>query len=600
MLTKQSRLLACSIRAFLLGSALVAGADVSARAPHRHAPARAHAVAIAPGEAMVSAADPRAAAAGVEILKAGGTATDAAIATMLALNVVEPQNSGLGGGAFYIRADSASGALVSIDGREAAPRAAGPNWFLGPDGKPIREGYIGGRSAGVPGSLALMAQAHRKFGKLPWARLFTPAIRLAQGGIVVSPRLHNGLDKYGRHVEGAARAIFLDAKGDPVAIGATLRQPELAHTMQMIARLGTAPFYRGAPAAAMVSTLNHATRNPSQMTTADFAGYRAIDRAPICGTYRSWKVCGMGPPSSGGVTVLMILKQLERFDMAALGRANPVAWHLIAESERLAYADRDAYLADPAFVTVPVTGLLDPAYIAGRSALISPSTTLATITPGTPAGAPPRKSADFKPDPGTSSLSVADSRGEVVTVTASINGYFGSGLASGGVMLNNELPDFDFVPTKNGVPTVNRVEGGKRPRSSMSPTIVYGPDGKVRLAIGAAGGPTIICQIAKALIGMVDWKLSAQDAIAMGLVFAPTKGGALEKGTELEAMLPELQKLGETLQVAPLGLKANAVERVGGRWVGAADPRSEGVAIDTAGTVTTIARRSNDLNGAHE
>jgi gamma-glutamyltranspeptidase/glutathione hydrolase len=598
MLTIQNRLLARSIRAFLLGSALVAGADASARAPRRHAPA--HAAAIAPGEAMVSAADPRAAAAGVEILKAGGSATDAAIATMLALNVVEPQNSGLGGGAFYIRADSATGALASIDGREAAPRAAGPNWFLGTDGKPIREGYIGGRSAGVPGSLALMAQAHRKFGKLPWARLFTPAIRLAQDGIVVSPRLHNGLDKYGRHIEGAARAIFLDAQGNPVAIGATLRQPELAHTMQMIARLGTAPFYRGAPAAAMVSTLNHATRNPSQMTIADFASYRAIDRTPICGTFRGWKVCGMGPPSSGGVTVLMILKQLERFDMAALGRANPVAWHLIAESERLAYADRDAYLADPAFVTVPVSGLLDPTYIAGRSALISPSTTLATIVPGAPTGTPPRKSADFKPDPGTSSLSVADSHGEVVTVTASINGYFGSGLASGGVTLNNELPDFDFMPTKKGVPTVNRVEGGKRPRSSMSPTIVYGPDGKVRLAIGAAGGPTIICQVAKALIGMIDWKLSAQDAIAMGLVFAPTRGGALEKGTELEAMLPDLQKLGETLQIAPLGLKANAVERVGGRWVGAADPRSEGVAVDTAGTVTTIVRRSNDLNGAHE
>ena len=287
MLTIQSHVLARSIRAILLGSALVTGASVSALAPHRHTPARASA--IAPGEAMVSAADPRAAAAGVEILKAGGSATDAAIATMLALNVVEPQNSGLGGGAFLIRANATTGALDTIDGREAAPKAAGPTWFLGPDGKPIKDGYIGGRSAGVPGSLALMAEAHRKFGRVPWARLFQPAIRLAQGGIVVSPRLHNGLDKYGRHVEGAARAIFLDAKGEPVAIGATLRQPELALTFQMIARLGPAPFYRGAPAAAMVSTLNHATRNPSAMTTADFASYRAIPRPPICGTYRGWR-----------------------------------------------------------------------------------------------------------------------------------------------------------------------------------------------------------------------------------------------------------------------------------------------------------------------
>lgn len=595
MLTIQNRISTRPFRAVLLASALLAASSVTARTQH----AIARAAAIEPGQAIVSAADPRAAAAGVEILKAGGSATDAAIATMLALNVVEPQNSGLGGGAFYIRADRL-GALDTIDGREAAPTAAGPNWFLTPDSKPIREGYIGGRSAGVPGALALMAQAHQKHGKLPWARLFQPAIRLAQGGIVVSPRLHNGLDKYGRHIEAAARAIFLDAKGDPVSTGATLRQPELAHTMQMIARAGPVPFYRGAPAAAMVSALNHASRNPSSMTTADFAGYRAIPRAPICGTYRGWKICGMAPPSSGGLTVLMILKQLERFDMAALGRANPVSWHLLAESERLAYADRDAYLADPAFVTVPIAGLLDPTYIAGRSALISPSSTLAAINPGAPAGAPPRKSADFKPDPGTSSLSVADSHGEVVTITASINGYYGSGVASGGVMLNNELPDFDFIPIKNGTLTVNRVEGGKRPRSSMSPTIVYGPDGKVRLAIGAAGGPTIICQVTKAIIGVIDWKLSAQDAIAMGLVFAPTKGGALEAGTELEMMLPDLQKLGETLRVVPLGLKANAVERIGNKWVGAADPRSEGVALDTAGNVTTIMRRSNDLNGAHE
>ena len=308
----------------------------------------------------------------------------------------------------------------------------------------------------------------------------------------------------------------------------------------------------------------------------------------------------MGPPSAGGITVLTILKQLERFDLAGLGRNSPVAWHLIAESERLAYADRARYIADPDFVTVPVKGLLDPGYIASRSALISPDTTLATISPGIPAGAPSRPQVAFRDDPGTSDLAVADGRGEVVQVTTTINGYFGSGVATDGFMLNNELPDFDVLPGRDGGLAANRVEGGKRPRSSMAPTIAFGPDGKVRLAIGAAGGATIIAQVAKALIGVIDWKLSAQDAIAMGLIFAPASGGTIEQGTELEALLPDLAKLGETLRIAPLGLKANAVERVDGRWRGAADPRSEGVGMDLTGTVTIIPRRVNELNGAHE
>ena len=533
------------------------------------------------------------------MLRAGGSATDAAIATMLALNVVEPQNSGLGGGSFYVRHDGRSGAVTTIDGRETAPRAATPDWFLGPDGKLLPSLGVGGRSAGVPGSLQTMWAAHRAHGKLAWARLFAPAIRLARDGFTVSPRLHNGLDKYGRHVTGWARDTYFPG-GEPVATGSTLRVPLMAATLKRIAQVGPAALTGPAPAARIAAALNTAAVNPSQMTAAEITAYQAKDRPPVCGTYRGWKICGMGPPSSGAVTVLMILKQLERFDMAGLGRSSPVAWHLIAESERIAYADRDAYLADPDFVSVPVTGLLDPAYIAGRSALIATDKTLASYAPGQPAGAPARLRAPFKDDPGTSDLAVADAAGNVVQVTTTINGYFGSGVAVDGLMLNNELPDFDFVPVKDGYLVANRVEGGKRPRSSMAPTIAYGPDGKVRLAIGAAGGATIICQVAKALIGVIDWKLSAQDAIAMGLVFAPTKGGAIEQGSELEPLLPELAKLGETLRIAPLGLKANAVEQVGGRWLGAADPRSEGVAIDVAGHVTAIARRANELNGAHE
>lgn len=597
----RSTMLSTVLSPVLLALVLPATTAVEARTLHRPA-APAAARAAVPAIGVVSAADERAAAAGAEILRKGGSATDAAIATMLVLNVVEPQNSGLGGGSFYVRHDLRSARTVTIDGREAAPRAADPHWFYGPDGKvlPGRELGVGGRSAGVPGSLATMALAHQRYGRLPWATLFQPAIRLADQGFTVSARMHNGLALYGKHIAGWAREAYLTPAGEPVAKGATLRLPALATTLRRIARGGAPAFYRGPMAARMAAALNGAARNPSKMTAADFAAYRAIERPPICGTYRGWKICGMGPPSAGGITVLMILKQLERFDLAALGRSSPVAWHLFAESSRLAYADRGQYIADPAFVAVPIAGLLDPAYLAARSALISPDTTRPVAEPGLPPGAPARTKVAFRDDPGTSDLAVADGRGEVVQVTTTINGYFGSGVASDGLMLNNELPDFDAVPDKDGVLVANRVQGGKRPRSSMAPTIAFDPQGHPRVAIGAAGGATIIAQVAKALVGMIDWHLSAQDAIAMGLVYAPTAGGAIEQGTELEPLLPALQALGETVRIAPLGLKANAVEFVGGRWQGAADPRSEGAAVDTRGAVSAPVRRVNELNGAHE
>ncbi|CAN5473782.1 gamma-glutamyltransferase [soil metagenome] len=555
-----------------------------------------------PAKGMVSAADPRAAAAGVEILKAGGNAVDAAIATMLALNVVEPQNSGIGGGSFMVYHDAKTGQIVTIDGRETAPATADPKWFYGADGKmmPMRDAYIGGRASGVPGNVRMMGVAHARYGKLPWARLFQPAIRMARDGFKVSARMHNGLALYGTHVTGWAKQAYFDADGGAVAIGATFRNAEQAAFFERLAKLGADSFYVGPDAQKIVTAVNTAQSNPSKMTTGDLATYEAKMRDPICGTYRLYRICGMGPPSAGAISVLMILKQLERFDMAGLGRASPVAWHLFAESSRLAYADRNMFIADPDFVQVPVAGLLDPAYLAQRSALISTDNSLTTIDPGTPAGAPPRTRVPFKDDPGTSDLAVADKAGNVIQVTTTVNGYFGSGVSVGGIMLNNELPDFDMVPEQGGYLVANRVEGGKRPRSSMSPTIVYGPDGKVRLAIGAAGGSTIIAQVAKALIGIIDWKLSAQDAIAMGLIYAPVKSGTIEQGSELETMLPALRALGEDVQIAPLGLKANAIEKVGRGWVGAADPRSEGVAMGTDGKVATIERRVNELNGAHE
>ncbi|PEQ12238.1 gamma-glutamyltransferase [Novosphingobium sp. PC22D] len=551
---------------------------------------------------MVSAADPRAVAAGVEMLRKGGSATDAAIATMLVLNVVEPQNSGIGGGLFSVRHDGATGKIETLDGREAAPGAAGPDWFYGTDGKPLsgRDIYHGGRAAGVPGALAAMAEAHRRWGKLAWAELFAPAIGLAREGFVVSARMHNGLDLYGRHVTGWAREAYFPG-GEAVAEGATLKLPVMAATLERLAEEGPEPFYRGDIAEKIAAALNGAEKVPSAMTAADLAGYTVIEHDPVCGTYRVYRICGMGPPASGGVIVLAILKQLERFDMAGLGRESPVAWHLLAESERLAYADRNMYVADPGFTQVPVAGLTDPKYLASRSALLSPERSLATIAAGKPEGAPERLAAPEWADQGTSSLTVADGAGNIQQITTTINGYFGNGIAVGGLMLNNELADFDAVPAKDGYLAANRVEGGKRPRSSLSPTIVYAPDGSVRMAIGAAGGSTIIAQVAKALVGVLDWNMSAQDAIAMGLIYAPgTKKATVEEGTELVAMVPALRALGEEIEVAPLGLKANAIERVEGRWVGAADPRSEGVAMDISGNVTQIRRRSNSLNGAHE
>jgi gamma-glutamyltranspeptidase/glutathione hydrolase len=540
---------------------------------------------------MVSAADPRAAAAGVEILRKGGSATDAAIATMLALNVVEPQSSGIGGGAFIVRYAAATGRTDTIDGREAAPKAADGRWFYSADGTPLShsEAIPGGRSVGVPGTIRAMALAHRDGGRLPWSALFQPAIRIARGGWALSPRFVPLARMATGLLDQAAAGIFLGPDGQPLPAGSRVSNPAQAALFERIARAGPEAFYRG-EAAKIVATVNGAARNPSKMTIADLAAYEAKPRPPVCATYRVYKVCSMGPPSSGGIAVLMILKQLERFDMAALGPNSPQAWHLFAESSRLAYADRDLYVGDPDYVQVPVAGLLDPAYLASRSALISPDRSMAHASAGAPPGAPRRLPVPPGERAGTTDLVVADRAGNIVEVTTTIESVFGSGLSVDGTILNNELTDFDIVPEKDGFLAANRVEGGKRPRSSMAPTIVYGPDGKVRIALGAAGGSTIIAQVAKALVAVLDWKMPAQQAIGLGLLYAPGDVAVAEKGTQVEAMAPALRALGQNVQVAPLGLKANAIERVGGRWVGAADPRSEGVAISETGAVSRIER----------
>ncbi|MEA3014571.1 MAG: gamma-glutamyltranspeptidase / glutathione hydrolase [Sphingomonadales bacterium] len=528
----------------------------------------------------VSAADPRAADAGARILREGGSAADAAFATMLALTVVEPQSSGIGGGGFLLYHDQATGHLSSYDGRETAPHAATPAYFLGPDGQPrqIGEAIPGGLSVGVPGNIRLMEMAHERHGRLPWARLFQPAIRLARDGFAITPRMHRLLSSPGSLARFSpwGRAQFYGEDGQPKPVGTMIRNPDFAALLERIAARGPEAFYTGQDAQALVRTVRGSERNPSAMTADDLATYQARERAPVCGSYRGYRICGMGPPSSGATTVLAILKQVERFDLRALGRDNPVAWHLIAESMRLAYADRDLYLGDPDFVAVPVAGLTDAAYLAARSLLISPDRTIAHVTAGTPAGGGRRAAAPVAHESGTSHFVVVDTAGNVASYTSTIESVYGSGLTVNGMFLNNELTDFSFAPELNGAPVANRVEGGKRPRSSMSPTIVYGPDGRVRLAVGAAGGSTIIAQVAKAIIAVIDWDLSAQEAIALPQIIGMGDRVTIERGTGLEAMMPALQALGQNVVIVDPGYKANAIERVHGRWVGAADPRSEG------------------------
>lgn len=532
---------------------------------------------------MVSAADPRAAAAGVQILRQGGSAADAAFATLLALNVVEPQSSGIGGGGYLVYSDRGA-APVTFDGRETAPHAATGTWFY-KDGQPMpfSDAQPGGKSVGVPGNIRMMSQAHQRYGKLSWAALFQPAIKLARDGFKVTPRLYNSLLKYPATgaLSAEARSLFYQPDGQPKPVGTLVKNPAFAAFLEKLARLGPDSFYVGPNAQAIAATVSAAPHNPAPMTTGDISSYEAKPRPPVCGTYRGYRICGMGPSSSGGFTVYATLKQLERFDLSALGPQSPTAWHLIAESERVAYADRDKYLADGDFVRVPLAGLMDPAYLATRSALISPTATLASVRPGAPAGAEITCTPAAQPERGTSHFVVVDRWGDVASETSTIESSFGSGLMVNGYYLNNELTDFSFEPEKDGCPVANRVEGGKRPRSSMSPTIVYGPDGHIILAVGAAGGSTIPAQVIKTIIGVIDFHLGPQEAVALPMIYAPGDTIFVESGTFLESMIPQLQALGHaSVRTLPPGTyKANAIAWRGGRWMGGADPRSEGVAV---------------------
>lgn len=532
-------------------------------------------------EGAVSAADPRAEAAGMEMLAKGGNAMDAALATMIALTVVEPQSSGIGGGGFIVRG-TGDGALSTYDGRETAPAGATPTWFQSEDGTlpPFGQSVRSGLSVGVPGNIAAAALAHREHGKLPWSQLFEPAIRLAREGFEINPRLHDILARMPDHAGFSAfgKALYFDAQGQPFPVGHVIRNETLAQSFEAIAVGGSEAFYTGRLAEEIATTVSAATPKSGAMTAQDLAAYAAKSRDGICGTYRGHRICGMGPPTSGGVAVLQILGQLERFDLAALGADNPVTWHLFLESQRLAYADRELYLADPDYVSVPVKGLLDPAYLASRSALIDPGQRMAQAEAGNPAGASTALADGDEPEErGTSHLAVIDGEGTMVSYTSTIEGPFGSGLMAGGFFLNNELTDFSRAPEVGGRLVANRVEGGKRPRSSMAPMIVWDPQGRPLLAVGAAGGGTIPVQTARSIIGVIDFGLSAERALGLPFIMAFGDSVLVEQGTWLETAIPQFQALGHaqiSARAAPV--KGGAVLRSPDVFESARDPRLMG------------------------
>ncbi|AKM08319.1 gamma-glutamyltranspeptidase [Pelagerythrobacter marensis] len=514
------------------------------------------------------------------MLRQGGSATDAAIATMLALTVVEPQSSGIGGGGFLVRG-TAEGGVETFDGRETAPAGATPDWFLDPNGEvpPFAESIKSGLSVGVPGNVALAAMAHERHGTLAWATLFEPAIALAREGFRITPRLNRSLagttDRAGWTESG--RKLFFDSDGQPLPPGHLVVNEELAQTLEAIAAGGPEVFYRGEIADKLAKVVAAETPREGAMRTADLASYEAKSRDAVCGAYRGYRICGMGPPTSGGIAVLQILGQLERFDLAALGAENPVTWHLFVESQRLAYADRELYLADEDFVPVPVAGLIDADYIARRSALIDPQSAMPSVEAGVPAGASVALADGDEPEErGTSHFAVVDARNTMVSYTSTVESAFGSGLMSGGFFLNNEMTDFSRSPHIDGKPVANRVEPGKRPRSSMAPMVVWDPEGRPLLAIGAAGGSTIPVQTARSIIGVIDFGLDAEDALAMPFAMAYGDAVLVEQGTWLEGAIPQLKAIGHAkVGARKVGLKANAVLNRNGRWIGARDPRIE-------------------------
>ncbi|PMZ87828.1 MULTISPECIES: gamma-glutamyltransferase [unclassified Pseudomonas] len=551
---------------------------------------------------MAAAANPLAAEAGREMLRRGGSAIDAAIAMQAVLTLVEPQSSGIGGGALIVLWDGKT--VRTYDGRETAPAGATEKLFLQANGQPMEftQAQIGGRSVGTPGVLRALELAHQEHGRLPWAQLFEPAIQLAEQGFAISPRLHQLItadSSMPRSPE--MMAYFRNADGSPKAIGTNLKNPALAAVFKRIAHEGPDALYKG-PIAEEIAAKVQGHANPGSLSLTDLANYQAKERAPLCTDYKRWQVCGMPPPSSGGIAVAQILGTLQALETRdkrlALAPLQPVkttapagiepapqAVHLISEAERLAYADRAQYVADTDFVPVPVKGLVDPAYLASRAALIG-ERSMGTAKPGTPPGIQVAYAPDRSPlRISTSQVVAVDDAGGAVSMTTTIESAFGSHIMVQGFMLNNEMTDFSFIPEENGQKVANRVEPGKRPRSSMAPTLIFDrQSGEFLATVGSPGGSQIIEYVAKSTIGLLDWNLDAQAAINLpnfGSRNGPTE---LEQGQFSPTLIQALKDKGHNVSEIDMTSGTQAIVRVKdaqgkASLTGGADPRREGQAL---------------------
>ncbi len=552
----------------------------------------------APGRWFIAAANPYAAEAGAEILKKGGSAVDAAIATQTVLGLVEPQSSGLGGGAFMLHYDAKADLLETYNGRETAPASATPDRFLTADGEAMNfyDAVAGGLSIGVPGAVRMLELAHDEHGKLAWNENFEAAIALSETGFKVSPRLNGLLSRIPRLKQmPAAASYFYSDDGAPWPVGHVLKNPAYAETLKTIAAGGAHAFYTGPIAEAIVEAVN-AAPNPGGMTLADLETYTAEKLDPVCGPYRAYQICSMPPPSSGGVTLLQILALLEPFDIAGAGAGSIESLHLLFEASRLAYADRNEYLADNEMLAgedeglssaAVIAGLLNPAYLEARSAQIDPSTAAETVEAGDPsaydladgAGQWKRYGADASPEPpSTSHFVIVDSEGNVVSMTTTVEFAFGSHQMAAGMVLNNQLTDFSFLPVRDGKPVANAVAPGKRPRSSMTPAIVFDGNGQIWAAAGSPGGPAIIGYVAKTLIAMIDWGLSTQEAVNYPNAVYPRGAPILETDGYDTQIIEGLKERGHDVETRDLNSGVHAFKRVpDGSFEGGADPRREGV-----------------------
>jgi len=551
---------------------------------------------------MAAAANPLAAEAGREMLRRGGSAIDAAIAMQAVLTLVEPQSSGIGGGAFIVLWDGK--AVRTYDGRETAPAGASEKLFIQADGKPMpfAAAQIGGRSVGTPGVLRALELAHRKHGRLEWATLFEPAIKLAEQGFRISPRLHSMIAAdTALPSSPEMAAYFLNADGSPKAVGTLLKNPALAGVLSRIAHEGPSALYEGPVAAEIVAKVQ-GHGNPGSLSLSDLKGYAARERAPLCTDYKRWQVCGMAPPSSGGIAVAQILGTLQALEQrdsrSALAPLKPLpsdkpagiepapqAVHLISEAERLAYADRAQYVADADFVPVPLKGLVDPAYLASRANLIGPRS-MGIAKPGTPPGIQVAYAPDRSPlRISTSQVVAVDDQGGAVSMTTTVESAFGSHLMVQGFMLNNQMTDFSFIPEENGQKVANRVEPGKRPRSSMAPTLIFDrQSGEFLAAIGSPGGSQIIEYVAKSVIGLLDWNLDPQAAINLPNFGSRNGATELEQGQFSPTLIQALKDQGHTVSEIDMTSGTQAIVRVRdaqgkASLAGGADPRREGEAL---------------------